>query len=168
MHSKPTSRCLLHLVLLLLLFFFLFYGQSEENKVELQYERTKEPFPHGPLLTQISGYVQLPRILLSIHPCSLSPSWVSMTNSSKNLSAIFETSIKHNCKMTAIPLNNVIWQTPPPQKNGWGGGVHLIPLQQLHFLSLNRCSFCWDFLFSIKYLSLRVFHFQRNYLPQLL
>lgn len=55
-----------------LLFFILFCGmggfqQSEENKVELQYERTKEPFPHGPLLTQISGYIQLPRILLSIH-----------------------------------------------------------------------------------------------------
>lgn len=79
------------------------FQQSEENKVELQYERTEEPFPHGPLLTQISGYMQLPRILLSILRCSLSPSRVSMTNLCKNLSAISETSIKHNCKITAIP-----------------------------------------------------------------
>lgn len=89
-----------------LLLLFLFWGlggfqQSEENKVELQYERTKEPFPHGPLLTQISGYIQLPKILLSIHRCSLGPSRASMTNLCKNLSAIFEISIKQNyCNST--------------------------------------------------------------------
>lgn len=60
---QPTSGCLLHLV-----FHYSFIlragASSEARRAGQSSSRTKEPFPPRPLLTQISGCMPLPGILL--------------------------------------------------------------------------------------------------------